>query len=210
MTHAVASLGTTYRIIAVGASTGGPEALREFLGALPADAPGVLVVQHMPQPFTRAFAERLARLCAVHVKEAQDGDRVLAGCALIAPGDEHMRLAREGASYRVRLTSEARVNRHRPSVDVLFQSCAERAGANAVGVLMTGMGDDGARGLLAMRRAGARTLAQDEQSCVIYGMPKVAVELGAAQQVLALPDLAGAALARRVRERAARDEAGLR
>ena len=187
-------LRTTQGIIAVGASTGGTEALREFLTALPPDAPGVLVVQHMPKHFTRAFAERLDALCTVRVQEAVDGDRVLHGHVLIAPGNEHMHLEREGAMYRVRLSSDAPVNRHRPAVDVLFRSCADGAGANAVGVLMTGMGDDGARGLLAMRQAGARTLAQDEPSCVVYGMPKVAVELGAAEQVLPLPRLAGAAL----------------
>jgi two-component system chemotaxis response regulator CheB len=149
----------------------------------------------MPEQFTRAFAERLDHLCTVRVKEADDGDRVLAGHALIAPGNRHMRLAREGAAYHVRLSSEPPVNRHRPAVDVLFHSCAEHVRANAVGVIMTGMGDDGARGLLAMRQAGARTLAQDEESCVVFGMPKVAVDLDAADEVLPLSRLAGAALA---------------
>ena len=185
----------TEQVIAVGASTGGTEALRQFLTALPSDAPGVVVVQHMPEQFTRAFAERLDHLCTVRVKEADDGDRVLAGHALIAPGNRHMRLAREGSAYRVRLSSEPPVNRHRPAVDVLFHSCAEHVRANAVGVIMTGMGDDGARGLLAMRQAGARTLAQDEESCVVFGMPKVAVDLDAADEVLPLSRLAGAALA---------------
>jgi two-component system, chemotaxis family, protein-glutamate methylesterase/glutaminase len=188
-------LKTTDQIIAVGASTGGTEALREFLVALPADTPGVVIVQHMPEKFTRAFADRLDGLCTVRVKEAEDGDRVLTGHALIAPGNYHMRLVREGAVYRVRLNSEPPVNRHRPSVDVLFHACAETAGTNAVGIIMTGMGDDGARGLLAMRSAGARTLAQDEASCVVFGMPKAAIDLGAAERTLPLGRLAEAALA---------------
>jgi two-component system chemotaxis response regulator CheB len=185
----------TAQVIAVGASTGGTEALRQFLAALPSDAPGVVAVQHMPEQFTRAFAERLDQLCTVRVKEADDGDRVLAGHALIAPGDRHMRLVRDGALYQVKLSSEPPVNRHRPAVDVLFQSCASQAQGNAVGIIMTGMGDDGARGLLAMRKAGARTLAQDEETCIVFGMPKVAVELGAADEVLPLSRLAEAALA---------------
>jgi two-component system chemotaxis response regulator CheB len=185
----------TEPVIAVGASTGGTEALREFLAVLPSDAPGVVVVQHMPERFTRAFADRLDQLCTVRVKEADDGDRVLAGHALIAPGNRHMRLARDGGSYLVRLSGEPPVNRHRPAVDVLFHSCATEALGHAVGVIMTGMGDDGARGLLAMRKAGARTLAQDEESCVVFGMPKVAVELGAAEDVVPLSRLAQAALA---------------
>lgn len=189
-----AMLRTTQQIIAVGASTGGTEALKEFLTVLPPDCPGVVVVQHMPEKFTRAFADRLDGLCTVRVKEAEDGDRVLAGHVLIAPGGQHMRLTREGAIYLVRLNSEPPVNRHRPSVDVLFDSCAEFAGSNAAGVIMTGMGDDGARGLLAMRRAGARTLAQDEATCVVFGMPRVAIEIGAAQRVLPLGQLAEAVL----------------
>jgi two-component system chemotaxis response regulator CheB len=187
---------TTQRLIAVGASTGGTEAIREFLTVLPPDAPAILIVQHMPEKFTRAFAARLDGLCGVRVKEAEDGDRALAGHVLIAPGNQHMRLVREGATYLVRLRSDPHVNRHRPSVDVLFRSCAEAAGPAAVGVLMTGMGDDGARGLLAMRAAGAATLAQDEASCVVFGMPRTAIELGAAEQVLPLGRLADAALAR--------------
>jgi two-component system chemotaxis response regulator CheB len=189
------ALRTTQQILAVGASTGGTEALREFLTALPADSPGVVVVQHMPEHFTRAFADRLDGLCTVRVKEGEDGDRVLAGHVLIAPGNYHMRLVREGATYLVRLSSDPPINRHRPAVDALFHSCAEHAGANVVGVIMTGMGDDGARGLLAMREAGARTLAQDEATCVVFGMPKVAIDMGAAQQILPLPRLASAALA---------------
>jgi len=192
---ASAVLCTTQRLIAIGASTGGTEAIREFLGVLPADAPAVLIVQHMPEKFTRAFANRLDGLSAVRVREAEDGDRALAGHVLIAPGNRHMRLVREGTTYLVRLGDEPPVNRHRPSVDVLFHSCADVAGANAVGVIMTGMGDDGARGLLAMRRAGAATLAQDEASSVVFGMPKCAVEIGAADRVLPLARLADAALA---------------
>jgi len=182
-------------LIAVGASTGGTEALRQFLTALPADAPGVVVVQHMPEHFTTAFAERLDQLCTMRVKEAADGDQVLAGHVLIAPGNRHMRVERDGATYRVRISIDPPVNRHRPAVDVLFHSCAEHVQGHAVGVLMTGMGDDGARGLLAMRKAGARTLAQDQESCVVFGMPKVAVDLGAVDEVLPLSRLAGAALA---------------
>jgi two-component system chemotaxis response regulator CheB len=189
------TLRTTQRLIAIGASTGGTEAIREFLTALPADAPAVLIVQHMPEKFTRAFADRLDGLCAVRVKEASDGDRALAGHVLIAPGNRHMRLVRDGTTYLVRLADDPPVNRHRPSVDVLFHSCASVAGANAVGVLMTGMGDDGARGLLAMRRAGAATLAQDEASCVVFGMPRTAIELGAAEHVVPLGRLAETALA---------------
>ena len=185
----------TEHVIAVGASTGGTEALLQFLAALPADAPGVVVVQHMPEHFTSAFAARLDHLCTVRVKEAADGDRVLTGHVLIAPGNHHMRVVREGSSYVVRLSSEPLVNRHRPAVDVLFHSCAEQVKGAAVGVIMTGMGDDGARGLLAMREAGARTLAQNEETCVVFGMPKAAVELGAVHEVLPLSRLAGAALA---------------
>lgn len=186
---------TTDVVVAVGASTGGTEALREFLTALPAAAPGVVVVQHMPERFTRAFAERLDGLCTVRVKEAEDGDRVLAGHVLIAPGNHHLRLVRDGAHVRARVTDDPPVNRHRPSVDVLFQAAAEALGANAVGIIMTGMGGDGARGLLAMRQAGARTLAQDESSCVVFGMPREAIALGAAEQVVALDRMAHAVLA---------------
>jgi two-component system chemotaxis response regulator CheB len=181
-------------VLAVGASTGGTEALRVFLTALPADAPGIVIVQHMPEHFTRSFAERLDGVSTVRVREAADGDRVLTGHAMIAPGNHHLRLAREGAAYLVRLSDEAPVNRHRPSVDVLFQSCAALAGPNAVGIIMTGMGDDGARGLAAMRAAGAATLAQDEASSVVFGMPRAAIELGAAERVLPLDRLAEAAL----------------
>jgi two-component system chemotaxis response regulator CheB len=190
-----ALIKSTDQVIAVGASTGGTEALKDFLMGLPADCPGVVIVQHMPEKFTRAFAERLDRLCPVRITEASDGDRVLNGHALIAPGGYHMRLVRTGATYLVRLGDDAPVNQHRPSVDVLFESCSETAGSNAVGIIMTGMGDDGARGLLAMRKAGARTLAQDEGSCVVFGMPKAAIDVGAAERVLPLSHLAEAALA---------------
>ena len=189
-----AMLRTTNRVIAVGASTGGTEALKDFLVMLPADAPGVVIVQHMPEKFTRSFAERCDQLCAIRVKEAEDGDRVLDGHALIAPGNYHMALRRNGALYFVQVRSGPPVNRHRPSVDVLFDSAAECAGRNAVGVIMTGMGADGAKGLLNMRRAGARTIAQDESTCVVFGMPKEAIELGAAEAVLPLGCIAPAAL----------------
>jgi two-component system chemotaxis response regulator CheB len=185
---------TTDRIIAVGASTGGTEALKDFLVAMPADAPGIVIVQHMPEKFTRSFAERCDALCTIRVKEAEDGERVLVGHALIAPGNFHMAVRRNGAQYYVAVQSGPPVNRHRPSVDVLFESTAEWAGRNAVGVIMTGMGADGAKGLLTMRRAGARTIAQDESTCVVFGMPKEAIELGAAESVLPLARIAPAAL----------------
>ena len=189
-----ALIESTDQVIAVGASTGGPEALKELLVRLPADCPGMVVVQHMPVEFTRVFADRLDSLCTVRVQEAGDGDRVLTGHALVAPGGFHMRLTRTGATYLVKLDTEPPVNRHRPSVDVLFNSCSETAGPNAVGVIMTGMGDDGARGLLAMRNAGARTLVQDEATCVVFGMPKAAIDLGGAERVLPLGQLADAVL----------------
>jgi len=191
---------TTDTVVAIGASTGGTEALREVLTALPADAPGVVVVQHMPERFTRAFADRLDRLCTVRVKEAEDGDRVLAGHVLIAPGNYHLRVVRDGALVRARLGQDPPVNRHRPSVDVLFHAAAEALGQNAVGVIMTGMGSDGARGLLAMRQAGARTIAQDPESCVVFGMPREAIALGAAERVVPLPHIADGVLAM-IRER---------
>jgi len=186
---------TTDTVLALGASTGGTEALREVLTALPPDAPGIVVVQHMPERFTRAFADRLDGLCAVRVKEAEEGDRVLPGHVLIAPGNHHMRVRRDGATYRVHLSQEDPVNRHRPSVDVLFDSAAAALGPNAIGVIMTGMGNDGARGLLAMRRAGARTVAQDEASCVVFGMPKEAIALGAAAHVVPLGQIPAMLLA---------------
>lgn len=181
-----ALLTGTEKVIAVGASTGGTEALRLFLSALPADAPGVVVVQHMPEQFTRAFARRLDSVCRIRVSEAQHGDRILPGYALIAPGNSHMEVTRSGANYYVQLNMEAPVHHHRPSVDVLFHSCARALGVNAVGVIMTGMGSDGAQGLLAMHRAGAWTVAQDEASCIVFGMPKEAIAVGAVDDVVSL------------------------
>lgn len=175
-----------HKVIAIGASTGGTEALREVLMPLPADSPGIVIVQHMPEKFTTAFANRLNSLCKIRVHEAADGDRILPGHALLAPGSFHMEVQRSGAEYKVKISQTPAVNRHRPSVDVLFHSCARYLGANAVGVILTGMGDDGARGLLAMRQAGARTFAQDEATCIVYGMPGSAVAMGAAEDILPL------------------------
>ncbi|MDF1549585.1 MAG: chemotaxis response regulator protein-glutamate methylesterase [Bacteroidales bacterium] len=181
---------TTDIVVAVGASTGGTEALRVFLEALPVDAPGVIIVQHMPEHFTRSFADRLNEICKIHVKEAEDGDSVLQGKVLIAPGNKHMLLRRSGARYYVEVKDGPLVNRHRPSVDVLFRSTAVYAGSNSIGVIMTGMGDDGAKGLLEMKEAGAQTIAQDEASCVVFGMPKEAIKLGAANYTLPLDKIA--------------------
>lgn len=181
---------TTDRLVVVGASTGGTEALRHLLQALPADAPGLAIVQHMPAGFTTAFARRLDGLCRVEVREAETGDRLIPGLALIAPGDRHMLLHRSGAQYRVEVREGPLVSRHRPSVDVLFRSTARAAGPNAMGIIMTGMGDDGARGMLEMREAGARTLGQDEATCVVYGMPKEAMRMGGVQAELPLAKLA--------------------
>ena len=179
-------LETTNRIFALGASTGGVQALACVLSSLPSNAPGTVVVQHMPAHFTTSFADRLNGECAVSVKEAQDGDHVVPGRVLIAPGGLHMLLARSGTTYFVRLKDGPPVCRQRPSVDVLFDSVATYAGPNAVAALLTGMGDDGARGLLNMRRAGAHTLAQDEQSCIVFGMPKEAIACGAAEEIVPL------------------------
>jgi len=177
-------------VISVGASTGGTEALRVFLEAMPVDAPGIIVVQHMPEHFTRSFADRLNELCKITVKEAEDGDSVLQGKALIAPGNKHALLRRSGARYFVEVKDGPLVNRHRPSVDVLFRSTAVYAGSNAIGIIMTGMGDDGAKGLLEMKEVGAKTIAQDEASCVVFGMPKEAIKLGAANYTLPLDKIA--------------------
>lgn len=177
---------TTDRITVIGTSTGGTQALEYVLAALPVTCPGIAVVQHMPEAFTAAFAERLNRICAITVKEAQNGDRILPGHALIAPGGRHLVIKRSGAQYRVEVISAPPVNRHCPSVDVLFRSAAKYAGRNAVGVIMTGMGDDGARGMVEMHEGGARTLAQDEASCVVFGMPKEAIRLGGVDLVLPL------------------------
>lgn len=181
---------TTEMVVCIGASTGGTEALREVLMALPANSPGIVIVQHMPENFTRAFAKRLDGLCNVSVKEAQDGDTVMRGHVLIAPGGKHMLLERQGARYLVSVRDGPLVSRHRPSVDVLFRSAARNAGSNAVGIIMTGMGDDGARGLLEMKQCGARTFAQDEASCIVFGMPKEAIARGAADKVIPLGAIA--------------------
>ncbi|WP_010545665.1 protein-glutamate methylesterase/protein-glutamine glutaminase [Sphingomonas elodea] len=181
---------TTEMVVCMGASTGGTEALREVLEALPANSPGIVIVQHMPEHFTRAFAQRLNGLCEVDVKEAADGDPVLRGQVLIAPGGRHTLLERQGARYYVSVRDGPLVSRHRPSVDVLFRSAARAAGSNAVGILMTGMGDDGARGLLEMRQAGARTFAQDEATSVVFGMPKEAIARDAAEKVIPLGHIA--------------------
>ncbi len=192
---------TTDVVFAIGASTGGTEALREVLMGLPADAPGVVIVQHMPEAFTRAFAKRLDDACRIRVREATDGEVVRPGLALIAPGGlRHMKLVRSGAQYAVSLFDAPPVNYHRPSVNVLFHSCADVAGANAIGAILTGMGGDGAAGLLAMRLAGARTIAQDEASCVVFGMPKEAIAAGAAELVVSLSGVSSALL-RLARER---------
>ena len=173
-------------VICIGASTGGTESLRVVLEALPEDCPGIVIVQHMPEKFTAAFAKRLDSLCAVEVKEAEDGDAVLRGRVLIAPGNRHMSLQRQVSQYYVSVTDGDLVSRHRPSVNVLFRSAAQSAGRNATGILMTGMGDDGADGLLEMRNAGAATVAQDEATSVVFGMPKEAIERGAAGKILPL------------------------
>ena len=182
---------TTEMVVCIGASTGGTESLREVLQVLPADSPGIVIVQHMPEKFTAAFAHRLNGLCEMEVREAADGDAVLRGLALIAPGNHHLLLQRSGARYYVAVKEGPLVSRHRPSVDVLFRSAAHTAGSNALGIIMTGMGDDGARGLLEMKRAGAATVAQDEATSVVFGMPKEAIALGAADRVLALDRMAG-------------------
>jgi two-component system chemotaxis response regulator CheB len=189
-----AMVQTTEKVVLIGASTGGTEALRVFLTAMPSDAPGMLIVQHMPEKFTTAFASRLDGLCAISVKEAENGDPVLRGRALLAPGNRHLLLKRSGARYFVEVRDGPLVCRHRPSVDVLFRSGARYAGRNAVGVLMTGMGNDGARGLLELKQAGAPTMAQDEASCVVFGMPNEAIKLGAAGRVLPLDGLAAGVL----------------
>jgi two-component system chemotaxis response regulator CheB len=187
---------TTEKVVVVGASTGGTEALKTFLEALPADSPGIVIVQHMPELFTRAFANRLDGVCEVSVKEAETNDTVLRGRALIAPGNHHLLLKRSGARYYVEVKDGPLVCRHRPSVDVLFRSAARYAGQNAVGVIMTGMGDDGARGMLEMMQAGAYTIAQDEATCVVFGMPKEAIRMNGVSKVLPLGAIAGGILSR--------------
>jgi len=174
------------KVIAVGASTGGTEALKSLLSALPADCPAIVMTQHMPEAFTRTFAARLNGLSALAVKEAEQGERLLPGHAYLAPGNRHLLISRSGADYIVKLSDGPPVSRHRPSVDVMFRSAANCAGNNCLGIIMTGMGDDGAAGLLELRQAGARTLAQDEESCVVFGMPKEAIARGAVDEVVAL------------------------
>lgn len=189
-----AMIQTTERVVVIGASTGGTEALRAFLEALPLDAPGIVIVQHMPENFTRAFANRLDTLCKVTVKEAENDDTVIRGRALIAPGNRHTLLKRSGARYYVEVKDGPLVSRHRPSVDVLFRSAARYGGKNIVGVIMTGMGDDGARGMKEMKEAGAVNFAQDEESCIVFGMPKEAIKIGGVDKTISLHALPAAVL----------------
>lgn len=190
---------TSDTIVAIGSSTGGTEAVREVLEVLPPNSPPILIAQHMSEHFTKSWADRMNQLCRISVKEAEDGDSVLPGHALIAPGDRHMTLVRSGARYLVRLNQDPPVNRHRPSVDVLFHSVAKYAGRNSIGIILTGMGRDGAEGLLRMRQSGGFTIAQNEDTCVVFGMPKEAIELGAVDAVLPINDIAKSLL-RRLRE----------
>jgi two-component system chemotaxis response regulator CheB len=185
---------TTNKIIAIGASTGGTEAIKTVLMGMPPNAPGIVIVQHMPAQFTTSFAQRLDSLCQIHVKEAENGDSVVNGTALLAPGNYHMLLKRSGARYYVEIKTGPMVHHQRPAVDVMFRSVSKNAGANAVGILLTGMGADGAAGLLEMKTAGAKTIAQDEKSCVVFGMPKEAIKRGAADRVAALNDISQVAL----------------
>ncbi len=193
-------LGSSEKLIIIGASTGGTEAIREFLQQMPSDCPAILIVQHMPEGFTRSFAHRLDSLCRISVKEAEHGDRVLPGHAYLAPGHSHLQLARSGANYVTHLDQGPPVNRHRPSVDVLFESAAASAGKNALGVILTGMGKDGAAGMLKMREAGAFNVAQDEASCVVFGMPREAIAVGAVHEVAPLVQLPRLVLEALVRE----------
>ncbi len=196
--RALAAVGTsagTEKLLIIGASTGGTEAIKEVLMPMPPDAPGILIAQHMPAGFTRSFADRLNTLCRIQVKEAEDGERVLPGHAYIAPGDRHLLVRRSGANYVTSLTSDELVNRHRPSVEVLFRSAAQCVGSNAIGVMLTGMGRDGAAGMLEMKEAGAINIAQDEASCVVFGMPKEAIAAGGVDEVLPLGAIAGRVLA---------------
>ncbi|MDP2828390.1 MAG: chemotaxis response regulator protein-glutamate methylesterase [Sulfuricellaceae bacterium] len=186
-----ARISSTEKLIILGASTGGTEAIKEFLVQLPPDCPGILITQHMPEAFTNSFAQRLDGLCRITVKEAAQGDRVLPGHAYIAPGHSHLLLKRSGANYVCELNQGPPVNRHRPSVDVLFRSAANCAGQNAIGVILTGMGKDGAAGMLEMKQAGAYNFAQDEASCVVFGMPKEAIAVGGVDEVLPLKEIAG-------------------
>jgi two-component system chemotaxis response regulator CheB len=185
---------TTHKVVVIGASTGGTEALREFLEAMPPDAPGIAIVQHMPEIFTAQFAKRLNEVCRIEVKEAESNDRLVSGRALIAPGNHHLSVRRSGALYFVDVLDGPPVKLHRPSVEVLFRSAAQAAGKNAVGVILTGMGDDGADGMLELKQSGAHTIAQDEATCVVFGMPKEAIARGGVDQVLPLPQIAAAVL----------------
>lgn len=182
-------LTSSEKLIIIGASTGGTEAIKNFLVQMPSDCPGILITQHMPEGFTRSFAKRLDGLCKIAVSEASGGERVLPGHAYIAPGHSHLLLARSGANYVTQLSDSEPVNRHRPSVDVLFRSAAVAAGKNAVGVILTGMGKDGALGMLEMRNAGAHNFAQDEASCVVFGMPREAIAIGATHEVASINEL---------------------
>jgi two-component system, chemotaxis family, protein-glutamate methylesterase/glutaminase len=190
-----AMIKTTDTIIAIGSSTGGTEAVKDVLVALPPNTPPILITQHMPERFTKTWADRMNTLCRISVKEAVDGDSVLPGHALVAPGSYHMTLVRNGARYTVRINQDPPVNRHRPAVDVLFDSIAQYAGANTIGVILTGMGGDGAKGMLTMKQAGAYTIAQDEASCVVFGMPKEAIRLGGVDKVLPLSEIPAAIVA---------------
>ncbi len=191
-----AMLKTTDTIIAIGASTGGTEALRDILEVLPPNTPPIIITQHMPERFTRHFADRLNHMCQIHVKEAEEGDSVIPGQALIAPGNYHMELRRSGAKYYVHTNQDPPVNRHRPSVDVMFRSVAHYAGSNSLGVILTGMGNDGAAGMAEMKQGGAYTIAQDEDSCVVFGMPKEAIKAGGVDKILPLGDIPAAMLER--------------
>jgi two-component system, chemotaxis family, protein-glutamate methylesterase/glutaminase len=188
-THSRSMIKTTEIVVAVGASTGGTEALLTFLKELPANSPGIVIVQHMPEMFTKTFAKRLNDECRINVKEAEHMDTILRGHALIAPGNKHMLVKRSGAKYFVEVIDGPLVNRHRPSVDVLFRSAAQYAGSNAIGIIMTGMGDDGAKGMAEMKEAGAFTIAQDESSCVVFGMPKEAIKINAVDKILPLDQI---------------------
>jgi two-component system, chemotaxis family, protein-glutamate methylesterase/glutaminase len=187
----VAIKNTTDKIVVVGASTGGTTAIEQFLKEMPPDCPGIVIVQHMPELFTKSFADRLNKICNIAVKEGVQGEIITPGKAIIAPGNRHMLIMKSGAKYSIDINDGPLVNRHRPSVDVLFRSAANCAGQNAIGIIMTGMGDDGAKGLLEMKNAGAYTIAQDEESCIVFGMPKVAIQLDAVSSVLPLSTMAG-------------------
>jgi two-component system chemotaxis response regulator CheB len=192
---------STEKLVFIGASTGGTEAIKMVLSRMPPDAPAILVTQHMPESFTKSFAQRLDGLCRIRVKEAEHGERVLPGHAYVAPGHSHLLVRRSGANYVTELSQGPPVNRHRPSVDVLFRSAANVAGRNAIGVILTGMGKDGAAGMLEMKRAGAATFAQDEATCVVYGMPREAVAMGGVDEVLPVQDITGRVLTRLGRDR---------